>query len=114
MFRSPNIIAMSPCTEAREQDNERREKQQNHGGQQGPDGDAKLRMAPAVVFAAIDVILDDAEEREIRGEDDDGQNPRERGDEGGEEGAADARAEGEQEGDECEATDDGVEDHYAG
>jgi hypothetical protein len=76
---------MSARTEASEQDDESAEEQQNHRGKQGPDRDAEFRRrATRILAAAIDVILDDAEEREIGREHDDAERPGQGGEERGE------------------------------
>jgi len=113
MFRSPHIIPMTPGRETREEHDESPEEEQDHSREEGPDRNRVSRHAAALIIAAIDVVLYDAEEHEVRRQHDDGEDPRQRGDEGGEERAADARAEREQEGDEGHAADDGVEDHDA-
>ena len=62
----------------------------------------------------VDVVLDDAEEREIACHDDEGDEPRHSCDHGREQGAKDTGAKREEERDEGEAAGDGVENHDAG
>jgi hypothetical protein len=104
--------ALPPGGAAREEDDEEAEEQRDDGGEGGPHGDGVEGVAATVVL--VDVVLDDAKQRKVRGHDHERDDERRRRDEGREQGAAEPRAEGEQEGDEREAARDRVQDHDAG
>jgi len=115
MLGGAHIIAMSPRGEAGEEHNEGREEEQDHGGELGPHGRAELGLAAALVLAVVvDVVANGADPHEISRHDHDGEDPGESGDQGGEQRAADAGSECEEEGNECQAANDGVQDHDAG
>jgi len=105
-------LSVSPGAAALEQDDEGREEEQDHGGEDGPHAYREVGVAACTII--VDVVLDDAEGDKVGDHDDEGDDPGQSGDNGSEQRAEDARAEGEEEGDECKTAGDGMQDHDAG
>jgi len=115
VFGCSEIILVSSGAEACKQNNECAEEEEDHSCKQCPDRYTKLRVTATRILAAIiDVVLDDAKQREVGREDHNTEGPGERSCEGGEQCAANARTQSHEEGNECHAADDGMEDHDAG
>lgn len=112
----PHVPApRQPLRAARKEDNNSAEKRAGSGSKDCPNGNTILGMrASLVVFALIDVLLDNREEDKVNDERHERHEESEQRDHGSEERAEDACAQREQEGEEGHAQHDGVEDHDFG
>lgn len=107
-----DVIAVSPCREAREEDNDGREEQQNHRGEDRPHASTEGGVASA--FIAVNFVLHYAERHEVDDHNNQGEDPGESSDDRRKESATDTGTECEEEGDERETAADRVQDHDVG